>query len=79
MTTTQLLSDYIRNRGFSLKAISNATSLSTGVLYPSLGRTVRRALRADEFLLICVYLQVDPMKFYPKSEEVVTEPEITAS
>lgn len=79
MKATELLSKYIKERGFSLKAISNATGLAPGILYPSLGTNVRRPLRADEFLSICAYLQVDPMKFYPKSKEVVTEPETAAS
>ena len=79
MKATELLSMYIKERGFSLKAISNATGLSPGTLYPSLGTNVRRPLRADEFLSICVYLQVDPMRFYTKGEEIVTEPEMAAS
>ena len=79
MNATQLLSDHIRNRGFSLKAISNATGISTSILYRSLARTVRRPLRADEFLSICVYLQVDPMSFYVKNEVTVPEPEVAVS
>lgn len=78
MKATELLSKYIQERGFSLKAISNATGLSPGILYPSLGSTVRRPLRADEFLSICVFLQVDPMKFCTKPERIA-EPEVAAS
>ena len=70
MKATKLLSEYIRERGFSLKAISNATGLAPGILYPSLGTNVRRPLRADEFLSVCVYLQVEPMKFYIKNEPI---------
>ena len=72
MSATELLSKYIRERGFSLKAISNATGLAPGILYPSLGSNVRRPLRADEFLSICVFLQVEPMLFYPKNDEPIT-------
>ena len=79
MNTTQLLSDYIRGRGFSQKAISNATGIPTSILYPSLARTVRRPLRADEFLAICIYLQVDPMSFYPTEEKATIEPQVAAS
>ena len=49
MKATKLLSQYIQERGFSLRAISNATGLSPGTLYPSLGTNVRRPLRAEEF------------------------------
>lgn len=71
MSATELLSQYIRDRGFSLKAISNATGLPPGVLYPSLGKTTRRVLRADEFLAVCAFLQVEPMLFYQPDKEVL--------
>jgi len=72
MSATELMSKYISERGFSIKAISNATGLAPGILYPSLGANARRPLRADEFLSICVFLQVEPMQFYQKNEEAVT-------
>lgn len=69
MTVTEELAKYICNRGYSLKAIMNATGLQRGIVYSSLGKTTRRPLRADEFLSVCAFLQVDPMDFYNKSEQ----------
>lgn len=79
MNTTRLVSEYIRAKGYSLKSIVIGTGLSETVIYPSLGRNSRRTLRVDEFFSICKFLQVDPMKFYVKGEEIVTEPEMAAS
>lgn len=66
MNATRKMASYIRSKGISIKAIAEATNLTTGVLYPSLrtrttGRT--RPLRVDEFLAICAFLEADPFDF----------------
>lgn len=63
MNATKALAAYIKEKGISIKAIADVTELSEGVLYPSLGSGRGRELRADEFLAICVFLEVDPLRF----------------
>ena len=63
MNATKALAAFIKEKGISIKTLSEATKLSEGILYPSLGSGRGRELRADEFLAICVFLEVDPMRF----------------
>ena len=79
MNTTKLLSQYLRLKGYSLKSVKIGTGLPENTIYPALGKNSRRALRADEFLLICKFLQVDPMSFYPTEEKATIEPQVAAS
>ena len=57
------LSDYVRKKGVALLSISKNTGISYDKLCRSLSSKVR-ALRTDEFLAICGFLELDPMKFY---------------
>lgn len=63
MNATKKLAIFIKEKGISIRSISNATKLSESILYASLGSGRGRELRADEFLAICTFLEVDPMKF----------------
>lgn len=59
---TSLIGEYVQGKGIALLAISK----STGIAYDKLRRSLRtgnRALRLDEFLKICSFLEVDPMRF----------------
>ncbi|MBP3488841.1 MAG: hypothetical protein J6K53_10650 [Roseburia sp.] len=69
MIATKNVAAYINKMGISIKAISNNTGLSQGVLYSSLGTGRERELRADEFLAICIFLDKDPMGFYKESDK----------
>ena len=69
MTATKKLAEYLNRRGISIAAILKATGLSKQPLYMSLGSGRGRELRADEFLKICAFLEVDPMMFCPKTIE----------
>lgn len=63
MNATKALAAYINEKGISIKAISDGTGLSEGILYPSLGKGRGRELRADEYLKVCVFLELDPLRF----------------
>lgn len=61
-TATHNLMEYIKQRGIKGSAISTATGISAGVLYPVMSG--RRELRADEFLAICKFTGADPKEMY---------------
>lgn len=58
---TQIVADYVKTKGISITALSEGTGISYGALQPSI--TGKRRLRADEFLLICHFLEVPPERF----------------
>lgn len=58
---TKNLVKYVEEKGISVAAISKNTGFSPGVLYPSFKN--KRALRADEFLAICSFLEKNPLDF----------------
>jgi len=61
---TQLVSNYVRNKGINLKKMSDATGIPYTVIYDSLQNKNRdRDLRVGEFLEICEFLEVDPKTF----------------
>ena len=65
MSPTRELSEYLNQRGIAISAIQKGTGLPRQILYTSLGKNGKRELRADEFLQICVFIEIDPMKFAP--------------
>lgn len=60
---TQSVARYIKEKGVAVSAISEKTGIPCGVLYPSLRENSTRKLRADEFMLICSFLDIDPRNF----------------
>ena len=64
---TKKLSQYVKRRGIKISAISAETGVGANAIYPSLSGA--RAMRADEFLAVCGYLGVDPMKFKKDSAD----------
>lgn len=68
MRTTKLVAQYLRSKKYTLQCIMIGTNLPKTVVYPSLGKNPRRALRADEFLAICAFVHVDPLIFAAKEE-----------
>ena len=57
------LGEYAVRRGVSRSAIVRETGLPKNAVYSSLSG--RRPLKADEFLQICGFLQVNPFDFLP--------------
>lgn len=60
---TQAVAKYVKDKGIAVSTISEKTGISCGVLYPSLRDEPGRKLRADEFMSICSFLDIDPWKF----------------
>ncbi|MBC8546083.1 helix-turn-helix domain-containing protein [Clostridiaceae bacterium NSJ-31] len=60
---TKLLAAHIRTKGISIKQVSDQTGISYDKLIRSLSKE-SRALKTDEFLCVCQFLEVDPMRFY---------------
>ena len=58
---TAKLGKYISEKGFTISKICKETGIKGNVLYPSLKG--KRELRADEFLAVCSFLEVNPMVF----------------
>ena len=65
-SVTQNVADYVNRLGISLSQMSRETGLAYGILRASLAErpTRNRSLRDDEFILICKYLEKDPLDFY---------------
>jgi lambda repressor-like predicted transcriptional regulator len=62
---TKAVSDYVRSKGILITVLSEGTGISYNVLQPSI--MGKRKLRADEFLLICDFLEVTPDKFWSRA------------
>lgn len=58
---TGRIAEYVRNKGIKISAISRGTGIPDGILRCSLSRKTR-SLRADEFLSICGFLEIQPME-----------------
>lgn len=58
---TMAVADFVKKRGITMVAISQ----NTGISYDKIRRsfTSNRPLTADELLMVCSYLDVDPMAF----------------
>jgi len=63
MDITKAVAAYVTQNQIPIKTISEATEISYQRLRLSLSPNGKRKLSADEFLRICVHLQVDPHVF----------------
>ena len=59
---TKLVSQYVKDKGVSILALSEGTGIAYNPLRSSM--TATRKLRADEFLTICDFLEVPPERFW---------------
>lgn len=67
---TKNLSRYVKEKGINLSKMSRDTKIPYVSLYDSLLNPNRdRDLRAGEFLLVCKFLDVNPMDFAAKDDE----------
>lgn len=60
---TQEIAKYVKEKGIAITVISEKTGIPYGVLHPCLSGKRKRKLRADEFLAVCNFLEIEPMKF----------------
>lgn len=67
MSATENLAKYTKEKAINLSAMARATGIQYPVLYASLGDKSRnRPLSIDEAILVCKFLNVDPMDFAGK-------------
>lgn len=65
---TNFISKYVQSKGVKVSVISRATGISDGILRRSLSEN-NRPLRADEFLDICSFLDIDPVRARKQDNE----------
>lgn len=64
MSVTKNLAKYTKEKAINLSAMARATGIQYPVLYASLGDKNRnRPLSIDEAILICKFLDVNPLDF----------------
>ena len=61
---TLAVSKYFKEKGIMVSTVSEKTGITGGVLYKSIHENPTRKLRADEFMKICAFLDVDPRQFW---------------
>ncbi len=67
MSATKNLAKYTKEKAINLAAMARATGIQYPVLYASLGDKNRdRPLSIDEAILICKFLDVNPLDFAEK-------------
>lgn len=60
--TTEMVANYIKQKGIPIKELSRNTDISEYALDRSLNKLVR-PLRTSEFLAICAFLEKNPNDF----------------
>lgn len=66
MTPEQYIANLIKDRGQTLAFVSKKTGIPYGHLQTSLSS--RREMRADEYLSLCAFLQIDPFDYAKTSD-----------
>ena len=72
--TTAAVATIIKGSHTNLRDLSRQTGIAYGVLRRSLTYQAR-ALRADEFLILCRALELDPVTFAPQEKRLGEEVE----
>lgn len=66
---TKNIASYVKEKGIALSMISRNTGIPYQRVYDSLGNKKRnRELSADEVVLICKFIEKNPMDFAEDSE-----------
>ena len=63
MNTTRQVAEYVASRGIKISVIAEKTGISRNILDNCFSEKGTRKLRADEFLSICSFLEINPMDF----------------
>ncbi len=68
------ISDYIKSKGYKSSVIAN----KTGITQDALSRIIngKRKIKADEFVLLCDTLEIDPNIFKNRGVETTTNQKI---
>ena len=68
MTPEQMIAAEIKRRGMKIKTVSTRAEVKYSCLQPSLKG--KRELRADEYLRLCVLLDLDPRGYQQHAGDV---------
>lgn len=63
MDVSKNLGSYIKSRGYKITEIARKTGLNYHSIYNGLCGKGNRQLRANELVVICIFLDIDPRKF----------------
>lgn len=66
MTPEEMVRNAIEDRGMTIRAVSRKTGITYSRLQPSVRG--RRELRADEYLILCRLLGLDPRGYIEMTE-----------
>ncbi len=64
---TLRVAEYVAAKGMALTIVAESTRIPYNAVYASLGAKTR-ALRGDEFLSICEFIEADPAQFGHKGK-----------
>lgn len=67
---TKQIGEYVKGKGINLSEMSRKTGISYSALYASLkDKSRERPLSVDEAVLVCKFLEVNPMDFAEQKED----------
>lgn len=66
---TKKIGGYIKEKGISITRISEATGISYQILTNCFDEKKSRELKADELLLVCRFLEINPFNFMDAAQE----------
>lgn len=73
---TEMVTDYVKSKGISVKRIAEVTGIPYQALYDSLlSKKRNRDLRADEFMAICEFIGKSPEDFREERKKQYKEEE----
>ncbi len=61
---TLAVAKYFKERGILVSTAAEKTGITGSILYKSIQDNPTRRLRADEFMKLCAFLDVDPHRFW---------------
>lgn len=70
MTPEQMIAEGIKRRGKTVKAVSIQTGIAYQRLTFCLGGRSRKGFRPDEYLRLCVLLELDPRGYQQHAGDV---------
>ena len=66
---TKKIAEFIRNKGISITKIAEKTGISYQILCRCFNDNSKRELAADELLLVCRYLDIDPFELMDAAQK----------
>lgn len=74
ITATREIYQIIKDKHIPVSIICKETGLNPKKIYPSLKKNAKRELRADELLIICRFLNINPLELHDLYNFKLTKP-----